>query len=135
MQFQGGTDVPRGRVLIVEGDESTRQLVSQTLARQGYDVVEVDNVDEGMKAMRPSKGQPAINVVLCNRDIPSKNGQDPIMLFLAHRPAIPVVMLADHPDLHYATQMFRQGVVDYLVKPVQSNALIDVIRHAMDVGK
>jgi FixJ family two-component response regulator len=44
-------------------------------------------------------------------------------------------MLADHADLHYATQMFRQGVVDYLVKPVQSKALVDVIRHAIKVSQ
>jgi DNA-binding NtrC family response regulator len=128
--------VPRRRVLVVEGDKSTRQLVSQTLTLQGYEVVEVDNIEEGMKTMRPSKGHSSsINVVLCNRDIHSKNGQDPIVQFLAHRPAVPIVILADRADLHYATLMFRQGVVDYLVKPVQSNALIDVIRHAMDVSK
>src|SRR5215467_12901325 len=107
------TTVSRANVLVVERDQATRQLVSQTLARAGYDVVEVDNVEEGIKAMRPSKGRRAIDVVLCNRHIPSKNGHDAIMHFLAHRPAVPVVMLADHPDLQYATQMFRQGVVDY----------------------
>jgi len=122
-------------VLVVEGDKSTRQLVSQTLTQEGYDVVEVDNLEEGLKAVRPTKGQRAIDVVLCNRQISSKKGQDPILQFLAHRPAIPIVMLADHADLHYATQMFRQGVVDYLVKPVQSKALIDVIRHAIKMSQ
>lgn len=126
--------MPRARVLVVEGDQSTRQLVRQTLIQQGYDVVEVNTVEEGIKAMRPSKEQRAIDVVLCNRHMPSKNGHDAIMQFLAYRPAVPIVMLADHPDLHYATQMFRQGVVDYLVKPVQSNALIDVIRHAINLS-
>ena len=123
--------MPRARVLVVEGNQSTRQFVNQKLTGEGYDVVEVDNVEDGLKAMRPSKGQRAIDVVLCNHQISSKKGQDPIMQFLAHRPAIPIVMLADHADLHYATQMFRQGVVDYLVKPVQSKALVDVIRHAI----
>ena len=123
--------MPRARVLVVEGDRRTRQLVNQTLTREGYDVVEVETQEDGMKAIRPPKDQPSIDVVLCNSHIPSKNGHDPIMEFLAHRPAIPVVMLADHVDLHYATQMFREGVVDYLVKPVQSTALIDVIRHAI----
>ena len=127
--------MPRARVLVVEGDKGTRQLVSQTLTQEGYDVVEVDNIEEGLKAMRPSKGQSAVDVVLCNRQIPSKNGQDPIVQCLAHQPAIPIVMLADHADLHYATQMFRRGVVDYLVKPVQSKALIDVIRHAIKMSQ
>ena len=40
-------------------------------------------------------------------------------------------MLADHPDLQYATQMFRQGVMDYLVKPVQANVLGEVVRRAV----
>jgi two-component system chemotaxis response regulator CheY len=119
-------------VLVVEGDKNTRELVRQTLSQAGHDVVEADNLEEGMKAVRPSKGQRAVDVILCNRHISSKSGQDPILQFLAHRPPLPIVMLADHADLHYATQMFRQGVVDYLVKPVQSNALIDVIRHAIN---
>jgi two-component system response regulator FlrC len=123
--------MPRAKILVVEGEKHTRQVVCQTLTGEGYEVVEADNLEEGMKAMRPLKGQRAIDVVLCNRHISSKMGHDPIMQFLAHRPATPIVMLADHADLHYATQMFRQGVVDYLVKPVQSSALIDVIRHAI----
>jgi DNA-binding NtrC family response regulator len=127
--------MPRARILVVEGDQSTRQLVSRTLSQQGYDVVEADSAEEGMKAMRPTKGQRTIDVVLCNRQIPSKNGTDPLMQFLTFRPTVPVVMLADHPDLHYATQMFRQGVVDYLVKPIQSNVLIDVIRHAIGLSQ
>jgi DNA-binding NtrC family response regulator len=123
--------MPRAKILVVEAETSTRQLVSETLTREDYDVIEVDNLEEGIKALRPSKGQRAVDVILCNRQVPSKNRQDPIMQFLAHRPVVPIVMLADHADLQYATQMFRQGVVDYLVKPVQSNALIDVIRHAI----
>lgn len=127
--------MPQARVLVVESDQSTRQLVNQTLTQQGYDVVEADNAEKGMQAMRPAKDQRAIDVVLCNRHIPSKKETDPILQFLAHRPAVPVVMLADHADLHYATQMFRQGVVDYLVKPIQSNALLDVIQHAIKVSQ
>ena len=47
--------MPRAKILVVEGDPDTRQLASQTLTREGYDVVEVDNMEEGMKAMCPSE--------------------------------------------------------------------------------
>jgi len=126
--------MPPRRVLVVEGDQGVRQFINQTLTQQGYDVVEVDNAEEGIKWLQPKKGQCPIDVVLCNRQIQSKNEQDPLVQFLTHRPPVPVVMLADHPDLHYATQMFRQGVVDYLVKPIQSNALVDVVRHVVDLS-
>ena len=126
--------MPETRVLVVEGDKDARQFITQTLTQQGYDVVEADNAEQGIKAMRSTKQQRTIDVVLCNRQIQSKNEQDPLVQFLTHRPPVPVVMLADHPDLHYATQMFRQGVVDYLVKPIQSNALVDVVRHVVDLS-
>ena len=126
--------MPETRVLVVEGDKDARQFITQTLTQQGYDVVEADNAEQGIKAMRSTKQQRTIDVVLCNRQIQSKNEQDPLVLFLAQRPPVPVVILADHPDLHYATQMFRQGVVDYLVKPIQACALVDVVRHAVDLS-
>lgn len=126
--------MPQTRILVVEGDKVVRQLISQTLTQQGYDVSEAGNAEEGIKAMRPTKGKGPIDVVLCNRQIPSKSEQDPLVQFLTQRPPVPVVMLADHPDLHYATQMFRHGVVDYLVKPIQPTALIDVVRHAVELN-
>ena len=122
------------RVLVVESDENARQFIKETLVQKGYDVVEVNTVEEGIKCMHSRKGQPPIDVVLCNRQSVSKTDQDPLMQFLMHRPPVPVVMVADHPDLHHATQMFRQGVVDYLVKPIQPNALLDVVRHAIELS-
>ena len=122
------------RVLVVESDQSVRQFMKETLAQKGYDVAEAGSVEEGIKWMRPKKGQLPIDVVLCNRQTASKSDQDPLVQFLMQRPPVPVVMVADHPDLHYATQMFRQGVVDYLVKPIQPNALLDVVRHAIELS-
>ena len=122
------------RVLVVESDKNVRQFMRETLTEKGYDVVEADNVEEGIKCMRSGKGQHPVDVVLCNRQVASKTDQDPLVQFLMLRPPVPVVMVADHPDLHYATQMFRQGVVDYLVKPIQPNALLDVVRHAIKLS-
>lgn len=126
--------MPLKRVLVVEGDQSVRQFMRETLTQKGYDVAEAGSVEEGIKCMHPRKGQLPIDVVLCNRQAASKTEQEPLMQFLMHRPPVPVVMVADHPDLQYATQMFRQGVVDYLVKPIQPNALLDVVRHAIELS-
>ena len=123
------------RVLVVEGDKEVRQFINQTLTQVGYEVVEADTTERGLKAMRPTKAEETIDVVLCNWQVPSKSERDPILQFLAQRPPVPVVMLADHPDLHYATQMFRQGVVDYLVKPIHAHALVDVVRHTINLNQ
>ena len=124
----------RIRVLVTEGEKSVRQFMNEILTQNGYDVVEADNVEEGMKYMQLEKGQRPIDVVLCNRQTASIIDRDPLVQFLMQRPPVPVVMVADHADLHYATEMFRQGVVDYLVKPIQANALLDVVRHAIELS-
>ena len=123
------------RVLVVEGDKDVRQFIKETLIQEGYEVLEADTAEQGLKTIHRSKERQPIDVVLCNRQVPSKSERDPLLQFLAERPSVPVVMLADHADLHYATQMFRQGVVDYLVKPIQPYALVDVVRHTITLNQ
>ena len=123
------------RVLVVEADKHVRQFINETLTQEGYEVVEADTAEQGLKAMHRSKEQQTIDVVLCNRQVPSKSEGDPLLRFLAQRPSVPVIMLADHADLHYATQMFRQGVADYLVKPIHPYALVHVVRHTTTLNQ
>jgi two-component system response regulator FlrC len=117
---------------VVENDKQDRQLIATTLTAQGYHVIEAADAEEGLKAMRSATGQQTVDVVLCNLAAPS-SAKDPLVQFLSQRPAVPVIMLADHPDLDHAAQMFRQGVGDYLVKPIQAKALLDVVRHAVEL--
>lgn len=124
----------QARVLVIDVDQEVRQLIRLTLSEMDYEVVEAASAEEGVAAMRANNGRPGIDVILCNCRIPSKNGPEPLMQFLMHPPAVPVVALADHPDLQHAAQMFRLGVVDYLVKPVQVRALVEAVRHAITIG-
>ena len=129
------TDMAPGRVLVVEGDEQVRLFINRTLTEAGYEVVEAETVEQGLKVMHRSKEQHAIDIVLCDRQVPARSEGDPVLQFLAQRPPVPVVMLADHADLQYATQMFRQGVVDYLLKPIQAYALLHVLRHTLTLNQ
>src|SRR5262245_58782593 len=122
--------MPGMTVLVAEPDGAVRQQIRDILTKHNYCVVEAKTMDEAMKIMQPKKGKHGIDIVVCNRSVPSATGSDPLLQFLGLRPALPIVMLTEHADLQFAAQMFRQGIVDYLVKPMQSNALLDVIRHA-----
>ena len=123
--------MPRARVLVVEQDKSVRQLIGQALTDKGYEVVEAEDGAKGLQVARPGKTKKSVDVILCNQ--PDGDDQEPVMQFLEMRPPVPVVLLADHPDLHHATLMFRQGVVDYLVKPLQPQIIVEVVRKALEL--
>ena len=55
-----------------------------------------------------------------------------IAYFRANYPRVPVIVLTGFPDTDMATSMLRQGVVDYLVKPVEGEKLRESIARAME---
>ena len=129
--------IAKMKVLIVDADKQARALVHQILTREGYDVIEAEDGEKGMHAVQPGKSSKAgrrVDVILCHHQAPVPNGAEPIEYFLSLRPAVPVVMLVDHPDLYHAAQMFRQGVVDYLVKPLKPKTVVEVVKKAINLN-
>jgi len=45
---------------------------------------------------------------------------------------VPVLVLTGYPDIHLTTNLLRQGVVDYLVKPADKDVLIEAVERAME---
>ena len=128
--------MPIAKVLVVDADKQVRALVHHALTMEGYEVIEAEDIEKGLDAVRAGKSSKAgsrVDVILCHHQAPVPNGPEPIESFLSLRPAVPVVMLVDHPNLHLATQMFRRGVVDYLVKPLQPQIVVEVVKKAIDL--
>jgi CheY-like chemotaxis protein len=58
------------RILLVEDDEDTRQLLALALAAQGYDVEQAGTADEGLTDLRSGR----FDLVLSDYDLPGKTG-------------------------------------------------------------
>ena len=61
-----------------------------------------------------------------------KAGYDVLEAENGEKPRVPVIVLTGVPDADMATSMLRQGVVDYLVKPVEGEKLRESVARAMD---
>ncbi len=121
----------KGRVLVVDDEESVRKPVSLSLARSGYEVVEAEDVDQAIQKLNEGDNPLAIDAILCDIRMPRKDGTEAIAYFRAQYPSIPVVVLTGYPDVQLATGLMKQGVKDYLVKPVTRDNLLTVIRGAV----
>ena len=126
-------DTPgKGRILIVDDEESIRKALRLTLRKAGYDVVEADDGAEGIEAIGADDNPLMVDVIICDIRMPKINGLEAIAFFRQQYPSVPVLVLTGYPDVQLATNLLKQGVVDYLVKPADKDALNAAVERAME---
>ena len=126
-------DTPgQGRILIVDDEESIRKALRLTLKKSGYDVVEADDGGTGIKMIGSDDNPLMVDVIICDVRMPKINGLEAIAFFRQQYPSVPVIVLTGYPDINLATGLLKQGVVDYIVKPVDRDTLLAAVEKAME---
>jgi two-component system chemotaxis response regulator CheY len=119
-----------GRVLVVDDEPEVRKPIIINLQQAGYEVVEAENGLQAIEALRGDNGL-MVDTILCDIRMPRMNGTEAIAYFRAEFPSVPVVVLTGYPDVERAVWFLKQGVVDYLVKPVSKHQLLAAIKQAV----
>ena len=126
-------DTPgKGRILIVDDEESIRKALRLTLSKAGYDVVEADNGATGIEAIGADDNPLMVDVIICDIRMPKINGLEAIAFFRQQYPSVPVLVLTGYPDIRLTTNLLKQGVVDYLVKPADKDVLMAAVERAVE---
>ena len=121
-----------GRILIVEDEEHVRRTVGLALKQAGYEVIEATDGEQAIQALRPETQTQPIDAIVCDLALPKLTGNEVIAFIRAGYPSLPIIVLTGHPDVQAAASLFKQGVVDYLVKPAQAQTLLDSVRRAIN---
>ncbi len=121
----------QGRVLVVDDEAAVRKPICIAMAKAGYEAVEAEDGEHAIRVLNEGDNPLMIDAILCDIRMPRINGAEAIAHFRAQYPTIPIVVLTGYPDVHLATNLMKQGVTDYLVKPVTKDQLLDVIRNAV----
>lgn len=128
-------DSPRhqlGRVLVVDDEPGIRKMIRTHLERANFEVVEAENGSDAIALLNSGDNPVYVDMILCDIRMPKLNGIDAIDYFRREYPALPLVVLTGFPDLHMATTLLRQGVTDYLVKPVEKDKLLQTVHKAVE---
>ena len=120
-----------GRVFIVDDETHVRKTVGLALRRGGYEVVEAADGEEAMAAIQSYPTGFSVHAIICDIELPKVNGHDLIAFMREKLPSVPIIVLTGHPDVQGATSLFKQGVIDYLIKPAQAQTLLDAVRRAI----
>ena len=130
--FELRTNGRLGRVLLVDDDAGVRKPITERLTKAGYEVVEAEDGDKAIKKLNEGENPLMVDTILCDIRMPKLNGTEAIAYFRSQYPSVPIVVLTGYPDVELATSLMRQGVLDYLVKPVTMDELLTVIQKSVD---
>jgi two-component system chemotaxis response regulator CheY len=105
------------------------------LTKAGYDVVEVGTGADAIEFLTRGENALMVDTLLCDIRMPGVTGIETIQHVRAHHPSIPIVVLTGYPDVELAASLMKQGVLDYLVKPITREELLTVIERSVDQCK
>lgn len=116
------------RVLIVDDHTLFRSGIKSLLQRhEEFEVV--DEAGDGLEGIKRAKSlQP--DIVLLDLHMPGISGKEAVKLLVEEVPGTNVLMLTVSEDAEDLIETLRAGATGYLLKNIDTEALVDAIRRA-----
>jgi PAS domain S-box-containing protein len=118
------------KILLVEDDDSVRELAREILEMNGYDVLEASNGVEALDVFEAAAG--TIDLMVTDLVMPRMGGRDLVRKIAPQSPDLRVLYLSGYAD----SVVLRQGMLDagssFLQKPFTPAELAHKVREALD---
>jgi FixJ family two-component response regulator len=115
------------RVLVVDDDARVRAALSRLIRAAGYAVETFGSAREFLA--RPPHEGPACLVL--DLRMPEVDGLELQEVLRQVPGAMPVIFLTGHADVQSSVRAMKGGAVDFLLKPVEDDQLLDAIARAL----
>lgn len=116
------------RILVVEDDSFFREVFTDLLRGEGYDVDVAVSGEEALKKLE----QRNFHVVVTDVVMRDVSGLDILSRVKQMDPAIEVIMVTGHGNLETAVYALKNGARDYLVKPINHDELKHAVAHCIE---
>lgn len=119
------------QILVVDDEIGIRELLSEILADEGYQVRLAENAEQA----RAFRNECEPDLVLLDIWMPDTDGVALLKEWVAHDLlTMPVVMMSGHGTIETAVEATRIGAVDFLEKPIALQKLLSSIAKAIREG-
>ncbi|MBX3728849.1 MAG: response regulator [Candidatus Sumerlaeia bacterium] len=117
-------------VLLVEDDQSVRDIATLLLLKMGYTVLAASGGEEALALVRDHPKH--IDILLTDIVMPGMNGYDVARSVRALLPGLPIVFMSGYTEDAIQTPDVEEGGIRFVEKPVSRDALARVIREAIE---
>ena len=116
-------------VLLVDDEKDFIEALSQRLEVRGFDVKTAFSGDEALKLLEESD----IDVVILDVLMPGMSGVETLREIKRNKPLVHVIMLTGHASVETAIEGMKFGAADYLMKPTDTDDLVEKINLAYNL--
>ncbi len=114
-------------VLVVEDDAALREALVDTLRAAGLMALAAEDSSSALRLLASEE----IALVISDVQMPGANGYELLASIKRLRPYLPVVLMTAYGTVAQAVAAMREGATDYIVKPFDAQALIDMARRQL----
>jgi len=119
------------QILVVDDEVGIRELLSEILRDEGYQVRLAENASQA----REARGQNRPDLVLLDIWMPDTDGISLLKEWSANgQLTMPVVMMSGHGTIETALEATRIGAYDFLEKPIALQKLLTTVGRALKRG-
>jgi two-component system, NtrC family, nitrogen regulation response regulator GlnG len=120
-----------GNILVADDDSAIRTVVSQALARAGYEVRTTGTAATLWRWVQAGEGDLVITDVV----MPDENAFELLPRIKKMRPNLPIIVMSAQNTFMTAIKASERGAYDYLPKPFDLKELVSIVGRAMSEPK
>ena len=128
-----GQEESRGpaRILVVDDEESIRDLLRLVLTGEGYSVVTANDGEEAIEHLEAQR----FDLVITDLVMPTVNGVEVLRAAKRIDPNYPVIIITGFPSAETVTELVRLGAGDYLTKPFTIDVVVATVAKLLEMGR
>lgn len=117
-------------ILVVEDDERSAQLLKDVLEGSGYRVVLAGNGKEAQSIIEKQ----TFPVIITDLEMPEMGGQELIRFIKSRESVAEIIVETCHNESEIIIDVMKNGVYDYLIKPIDLNELLLKVQRAVETA-
>ncbi len=126
VQMAGGTET----IMVVDDEEDIRHLTRELLENQGYTV---KTCEDGLTALSVFQKAPSeVDLVITDMTMPHMTGEELAVRLIEIRQDIPVILCTGYSEQFSEKQALDIGVARYMLKPIQNQDIVNMVRKVLD---
>ena len=127
---QEGPDDGKPLLLLVEDEQTQRELLKALLEADGFRVLAASDGDEALRVFTEVKDD--VSLVITDLRMPGMDGYRLLLAMKQLRPDVMVVVVSGHINPQIEEDLLREGAVAVLQKPLQPRSFLELVQRSMN---
>jgi DNA-binding NtrC family response regulator len=116
------------KILVIDDERSVRNTLKEVLEYEGHQVEVAQDAYEGLEKGRNT----AFDLIICDIRHVRHNDEHLLDMLQKEHPASRAVMTSREVDVDSVVDSIKRGAVDFLIKPLNLNRLLQAIKAGLD---